>query len=512
MADRIDRSGGEADGIRSRPLFEVSGVRKKFGGTVALSDVSFDVSAGEIVALLGENGAGKSTLIKIMAGVFRADDGTMLFKGEPLTATNRAGRIAFIHQDLGLIPWMTVSENMMLGTRYRRRFGLIDWRNAREQAREALAIVGGDLDPDDRVGDLTRTERSLVAIARALATKAELIVLDEPTASLPQSEVERLHEVCRNLRQRGVGMIYVSHRLDEVYALTDRVIVLRDGRVAANRHTHGFEPKDLVHAIIGRPHDQVFVRPEAPATPREILSMDSVIAGDVGPVSINLGRGEIVGLVGLRGAGQDVVGKALFGVERADRGEVRLDGAPYAAIDPLDAIRKGVLMVAGDRNAESIAPGLTIRENMFLNPTASGRSLMSIRTGASEDRETQELGARISLRPNDPAAPIETLSGGNQQKVVMARWMRIGGKVLILEDPTAGVDVGAKAEIYKLLGDAVSHDLGVLLISTDFEEITAICHRVYVFVNGRITAEMKADELSVAALVNVASLSRVKAA
>jgi ribose transport system ATP-binding protein len=490
-----------------RPLFAVTGLRKKFGGTIALGGVSFDVSVGEIVALLGENGAGKSTLIKIIAGVFRADEGAMHFRDEPLTDANRRGRIAFIHQDLGLLPWMTVSENIMLGTSYPRRFGLIDWKSAAAEASKALAIVGGDLDPDDRVGDLTRTERSLVAIARALASKAELIVLDEPTASLPQSEVERLHAVLRVLRARGVGMIYVSHRLDEVYALTDRIVVLRDGQVAACRSTAGFDPKDLVRAIIGQPLEQVFVRPRMPERQDIVLDAKDLVSGDVGPVSFNVGAGEILGLVGLRGAGQDAIGKALFGIGRRDGGKVRLGGQAYAATGPLDAIRNGVLMVAGDRNADSIAHGLNVRENMFLNPTVAGRNLLDFRSTGAEDREARQLGARVRLRPNDPATPIETLSGGNQQKVVMARSMRIGGRLLILEDPTAGVDVGAKAEIYRLIGEATGRGLAVLLISTDFEEVTAICHRVHVFVGGRIVTEMHAADLSVEELVKAASLS-----
>ncbi len=488
-------------------LLAVSSVRKRFGGTVALRDVSFSVAAGEIVALLGENGAGKSTLIKIMAGVFAADAGTLSFRGGALQPAAKAGSIAFIHQDLGLIPWMTVAENMMLGSRYPRRFGLIDWQASRERARRALAEIGGEIDPDDRVEGLSRTDKSLVAIARALASHAELIVLDEPTASLPQSEVDKLHAVLRRLRERGVGMIYVSHRLDEVYALCDRVVVLRDGIVAATAKTADLDADALVQAIIGRPHDQVFVRPAAPTQLRTVLSFDRVEIGAIGPVELDLGSGEVVGLVGLRGAGQDAIGKALFGVEHVDRGTIMLAGETYRPRDPCDAISKGVLMVAGDRNAESIAQGMSICENMFLNPAAFGRGLLSPRSSASEDSEAEVLGARVRLRPNLPSAAIETLSGGNQQKVVIARWLRIGGKVLVLEDPTAGVDVGAKAEIYRLLNDALTEGLSVLLISTDFEEVTAICHRAYVFRSGRVVAELPESRLSIANLLNAASLS-----
>ncbi|NEI71624.1 ATP-binding cassette domain-containing protein [Rhizobium lusitanum] len=500
---------GAHSGRPSETLLDVSGVGKRFGGTIALREVSFAVSRGEIVALLGENGAGKSTLIKIMAGVYQADTGTLSFKGDSVPAATKAGSVAFIHQDLGLIPWMTVAENMMLATRYPRRLGLIDWRASRERASRALAEIGGEIDPGDRIESLSRTDKSLVAIARALASNAELIVLDEPTASLPQSEVERLHDVLRRLRSRGVGMIYVSHRLDEVYALCDRVVVLRDGVVATTAETSEIDAGSLIQSIIGRPHEQVFVRPSAPDGAGTVLSLEAVAIGTVGPVDLSLKTGEVVGLVGLRGAGQDAIGKALFGTEKVTSGTIRLSGAAYLPHDPLDAISQGVLMVAGDRNAESVAQGMSVRENMFLNPVASGRSLFGLRSSASEDREAETMGARVRLRPNLPSAPIETLSGGNQQKVVMARWMRIGGKVLVLEDPTAGVDIGAKAEIYRLLADALSNGLSVLLISTDFEEVTAICHRAYVFHSGKVVAEIPAADLSVTKLLGAASLSPV---
>jgi ribose transport system ATP-binding protein len=465
------------------------------------------VSAGEIVALLGENGAGKSTLIKIMAGVFQADTGSLRFADTSVPAAVKSGRIAFIHQDLGLIPWMTVAENMMLGTRYPRRHGLIDWRGSRARARHALAEIGGEIDPDDRIEALSRTDKSLVAIARALASNAEIIVLDEPTASLPQSEVERLHAVLRRLRDRGVGMIYVSHRLDEVYALTDRVVVLRDGAVATTAATAAIDADALVQAIIGRPHDQVFVRPPLPGDLADVMTLRAVGVGPVGPVDLVLRQGEVVGLVGLRGAGQDAIGRALFGVDPVRSGEIELGGIRYAPKDPFDAIAQGVLMVAGDRNADSVAQGMTVRENMFLNPIAAGRGLFGFRSPAAEEREAEAMGSKVRLRPNLPSMPVETLSGGNQQKVVMARWMRIGGKVLILEDPTAGVDVGAKAEIYRLLADALETGLAVLLISTDFEEVTAICHRACVFRTGAMVAELSQAELSIAALLNAASLS-----
>lgn len=491
------------------PVLELSKLSKRFGGTQAVSDVGFQVAAGQIVALLGENGAGKSTLIKMLAGIHSPDSGGFSYKGESFDPRKPHGGIAFIHQDLGLIDWMTVAENIcMMQNCYPRRFGLIDWSAARRDALAALAAVSDNIDPDARVQDLTRTEKSLVAIARALARKAGLVVLDEPTASLPQSDVEMLHAVLRRLRDGGVAMIYVSHRLDEVFAIADRVVVLRDGFLVGDEPIDALTGERLIHMIIGREIEEMFVHPDRPIDAREVLRLEALCTATTGPVSLSLRRGEILGLVGLRGAGQDAVGRALFGKERILAGRAVLaDGSSLNTTHPADSINQGICLVAGDRNAESVAPGMTIYENLFLNPGLTGRGLFRFRSARSEQSEARRIGGRFDIRPNDPHAAIEALSGGNQQKVVMARWMEVGGDVMILEDPTAGVDVGSKAEIYALLAQALEKGLAVLLISTDFEEVAAISHRACVFHAGRITAELPGHALSVEALLNAASLS-----
>ncbi|MGH6944379.1 MAG: sugar ABC transporter ATP-binding protein, partial [Geminicoccaceae bacterium] len=402
--------------------------------------------------------------------------------------------------------WMTVAENIAMAQGFPRQYGLIDWRAVERRARRSLALVADGIEPEARVQDLTRTEKSLVAIARALGAKADVLVLDEPTASLPRDEVETLFEVLRSLKARGVAMIYVSHRLDEVYAIADRLAVLRDGRLVAIQNTAATAPGDLVRLIIGRPPEAMFVRPSR----REgdaLLGFDGVVVNEVGPLDFTIGAGEIVGLAGLRGAGQEVVGRVLFGLLPLDGGRVRLHGETLDLMTPPSSIRHGICFVAGDRNADSIAQGLCVRENMFINPRACGRGLLDWRAPIDEAEETVRLGGGVGLQPNDPAAPIETLSGGNQQKMVMARWMRIGGRVLALEDPTAGVDVGAKADIYRLIADAVARGLAVLLISTDFEEVAQICHRALVFRGGRIVAELGGSSLSLEQLVHVASLA-----
>jgi ribose transport system ATP-binding protein len=486
-------------------ILSFHGMTKRFGGTLAVDRIDLDLYPGEILALLGENGAGKSTLIKMLAGVYTPDAGQIRRNGRPYDA-GKDTSIAFIHQDLGLIEWMTVAENIAMAQGFAKRLGLIDWQAVDRRARESLALVADGIQPEQRVQELSRTEKSLVAIARALGARAEVLVLDEPTASLPQDEVETLFAVLRSLKGRGVAMIYVSHRLDEVYAIADRLAVLRDGRLVAVQETAATAPGDLVRLIIGRPPEAVFVRPPRQAG-EALLRFTGVVAEGVGPLDLAIEAGEIVGLAGLRGAGQEAVGRLLYGLLPLERGAIRLAGERLDLASPHEAIGRGICFVAGDRNADSIAPGLSLRENMFLNPGAAGRGPLAWRAPADEAEETCRLGARVALQPNDPAAPIETLSGGNQQKLVMARWLRIGGRVLALEDPTAGVDVGAKAEIYRLLADAVGHGLAVLLISTDLEEVAAICHRALVFRAGRIVRELQADRLSLEQLIHVASLT-----
>lgn len=299
-------------------LLEFQNITKRFGGTTALRDVTLHLEAGEVLALLGENGAGKSTLIKALAGIHVPDEGQILFKGLPYHHTaakpNMKQRVAFIHQDLGLVEWMTVAENVGLAQGYSRRSGLISWADTECRATEALALVGCDFDTTNRVQDLSRTEKSLVAIARALAVEADVLVLDEPTASLPADEVERMFVVLRALRQRGVGMIYVSHRLDEIFRIADRVAVLRDGTLVGVQAVKDTTSTDLVNMIVGREVKDLYVRAKA-ARGRETLRVSKLATRDAGPVTFSAYQGEVLGLVGLRGAGQEAIGRALFGAE-----------------------------------------------------------------------------------------------------------------------------------------------------------------------------------------------------
>ena len=478
---------------------------KSFGGTQALKGVSLKVERGEIVALLGENGAGKSTLIKILGGIHRPDEGGVFIDGVPYAhEAGKAGgqKVAFIHQDLGLIEWMSVAENIALSLGYVRKGRRIDWSATEARADKALSLVEADFTATARVSSLTRTQKSLVAIARALAADCDYLVLDEPTASLPADEVERLFAALRPLKARGVGMIYVSHRLDEIFRIADRVAVLRDGQMVGMRAIEHTTPEELVGLIVGRKAREI-ARPAILEGP-SILKVSGLATGAVGPVSFEIKRGELLGLAGLRGAGHEDVGRALFGLI-PHAGKITLNGVTPDLTDAGAAMRSGIGLVARDRIAESVAPGLTIRENAFLNPSATGRRLLSLLSPRAEDELASELGRRVGLSPNDPTLAIEALSGGNQQKVVVGRWLDSGRQLLVAEDPTAGVDVGAKAEIYHLLYQALASGMGVLVVSTDFEETANICHRAIVFSRGLPVAELSGVELSTESLIQAAS-------
>ncbi|MEL6806627.1 MAG: sugar ABC transporter ATP-binding protein [Pseudomonadota bacterium] len=486
------------------------GIEKHFGGTYALKDVSLSVGRGEVVALLGENGAGKSTLIKVLGGIHHPDAGRVLIDGEPYQHSpagfGERQKVAFIHQDLGLIEWMTVAENIALALGFARRGGLINWGSVEAFAAKALAKVDCDFDPTTRVEALSRTEKSLVAIARALAVDSEFLVLDEPTASLPADEVERLFKALRPLRDQGVGMIYVSHRLDEIFQVADRVAVLRDGMMVGIRDIAHTTPEELVQKIVGRKARET-VKSTAPKGDT-ILHLDGFRVAGVGPLNFDLAENEIVGLVGLRGAGHEAISRALFGLVPFE-GTATLKGQTPDLSNPQKALAWGVGLVAKDRTEESVAMNLTIRENTFLNPQGFGRKILDILSPHTEAGQASIIGAELGLSPNDPSLAIEALSGGNQQKVVIGRWLATNRSLLICEDPTAGVDVGAKAEIYALLNRALAEGVGLIVVSTDFEEISTICHRAIVFSQGAIVDELSGTRLSTENLIQSASAGNI---
>lgn len=484
------------------PLLSVEHLEKAFFATRAAADVSFTVEQGEIVSLLGENGAGKSTVIKMLAGVYRPDSGRVLLSGADLDAPGQRKRISIVHQNLGLVEWMTVSENIAQSLGYPRRAGFISQKGMREQAERVLDSVGGGIDPDTRVFDLPRTERSLLAIARGLVSNPKLLVLDEPTASLPAADVERLFSVLRQLRDSGVGMIYVSHRLDEIYQISQRAVVMRNGRVVADRAVQDLSPDELVELIVGRNTESTtFDKPAEEVR----LNLDEVTVPGAGPVSIRVHRGEVVALCGLRGAGQEPIGRAVVGAVPMTGGTMTLDGAAFAPRSTYAAVSRGIGFATSNREAEAVAAGLSARENLFLNPRVWGRRAWQFRTARTEKIAAVRYLRAFDVRPSDPELSLDTFSGGNQQKVILARWFGIDRSVVVLEEPTMGVDVGAKSDIYGLLRDAVRAGTAAVVVSTDMEEVAKIAHRAIVFGRGRVVAELSGADLTIGNLVAAAS-------
>jgi ribose transport system ATP-binding protein len=485
------------------PLLSVEGLDKAFFATHAAQNVSFTVNEGEIVSLLGENGAGKSTVIKMLAGVYKPDSGRMLLSGADLDSGTVRKNVSFVHQNLGLVEWMTVAENIAQGLGYpRNQLGFIDQKKVNEQAERVLNAIGGGIDPEDRIFDLPRTERSLLAIARGLVSSPKLLVLDEPTASLPAADVERLFEVLHKLRASGVGMIYVSHRLDEIYQISQRAVVMRNGRVVADRRVSELPQSELIELIVGR---NTITPTFEPATTEVRLSLSNVTVTGAGPISITLHKGEVVALCGLRGAGQEPIGRAIAGADPLISGSMTLNGQPFRPKEPFDAVNRGIGFATSNRESEAVAAGLSARENLFLNPKVWGRKPWNFRSVKSEQKQASELLKKFDVRPSDPEIALDTFSGGNQQKVILARWFGVGREVVILEEPTMGVDVGAKADIYGLLRDAVRDGSAAIVVSTDMEEVAKIAHRAIVFGRGEVVAELSGADVTIANLISAAS-------
>jgi len=479
-------------------VLDVRGLVKRFGGTQALKAVDFSVRRGEIHALLGANGAGKSTLIKILAGVYTADAGTIEIGGEPLTHRN-AHRIAFVHQDLGLTETLSIAENMAMGYGYPRRGPLIDWRAVTKVAEASLQSLDSPLPVDRRVVDLSRAEKSIVAIARALSRKADLLILDEPTASLPEADVSRLFRMLMRLRQSGVSIVYVSHRLDEVFRLADAVTVFRDGAVVAVHRPLDILPEQLVREIVGSvPAARTRARTRLAGPP--CISVKDFRVGLFGPVSFDVARGEILGLAGLRGQGHEAVGRALAGVLPRTGGTLTVDGRVERLPTPAAAIAAGIGFATGKRAEEALAPNMTVAENLYLNPRNFGAGAWTYSLGSEERRACAATLNKFDVRPRDPDRDINTLSGGNQQKVVLARWAGRKYRVLVLEDPTIGVDVGAKSQIYRTLTEDADAGTTIVVVSSDLDELVQVCDRVLAFHRGRVVAELDRAQLTVEAL------------
>ena len=494
-----------------RRLLEMTGIAKSFGGVPVLTDVSLTLEAGEVLALLGANGAGKSTLVRILSGALQRDGGSIFLDGEPVAFDRpedaiRAG-LRLLPQEISVLPALSVAENIFMGDLPMARGRLlprVDRTRMRAEARRLLTELGLEVDPDRLVGSLSAPERRIVEIARALAGHARVLVLDEPTAALTESEIRRLFRVIATLRAQSVGIIYISHYLDEVFAVSDSIAVLRDGRNAGRFATREASHEAVVLAMLGVRMEGLYP-PVIGSSGEEICSVERLgLRGGQGELSFRIRAGEMLGMFGLIGSGIEMVGRALYGALGPIPGaSMRLKGAPYRPIDPRTAQARGIGFVAAERKEEGIIPDLSLRENITLP------FLSRYRDGLALSRERQRADVkhwieRLDIRTRSGEQPIRLLSGGNQQKACLARWLIGGMHLLILEEPTRGVDVGARREIYAALRTLVARGLGVLVISADAEEIAGLVDRVLVLARGRLAGEF-AHGVTAAQLLDAAS-------
>ncbi|HJE58935.1 MAG TPA: sugar ABC transporter ATP-binding protein [Nocardiopsis listeri] len=486
-------------------LLRVEGVRKAFPGVVALDDVDFDLRRGEVHALLGENGAGKSTLIKVLSGAHRPDRGRILVEGSETLIRDaqdaeRLG-IATIYQEFNLVPDITVAENIFLG-RQPRRFGFIDHRRMEAEASALLERVGVDVSPRAKVRGLGIARLQMVEIAKALSLNAEVLIMDEPTAVLTTEEVERLFAIARRLRADGVGIVFITHHLEEIAALADRVTVLRDGRSVA--HVGADTPEDeLVRLMVGRSIDEQYPR-ERPEAGEPLLRVRGLTRdGHFEDIDLDVRAGEVVGLAGLVGAGRTEVARSVFGADPYDSGTVEVLDRPLPGGDVNAAMTAGLGLVPEDRKGQGLVLDASVEDNLglvTLGPTSKGGFVDLVGQRASAERIAGDLGVRMS----SISQHVRTLSGGNQQKVVIGKWLLADSRVLILDEPTRGVDAGAKVEIYRLVNELTASGHAVLMISSDLPEVLGMSDRILVMAQGRITGELSAEDATQDAVMSLA--------
>ncbi|WP_380180446.1 galactofuranose ABC transporter, ATP-binding protein YtfR [Kalamiella sp. sgz302252] len=493
--------------LHSPPLLAISGLSKSFPGVKALDNVSFSIQPGEIMALLGENGAGKSTLIKVLTGVYRRDAGAVALAGKNIeprsTAEAQLSGIGTVYQEVNLLPNMSVADNLFIG-REPRRFGMIDRRRMNKEAEKLLRNYGFDLDVTRPLGHYSVAMQQIIAICRAVDLSAQVLILDEPTASLDASEVDMLFTLMRQLRARGMGLIFVTHFLDQVYKVCDRITVLRNGQFVATRETAALPQIELIKLMLGRELLETALQ-RAGST---LKSNQPVVEfkeygrkGTIEPFSLSVRPGEAVGLAGLLGSGRTETAELLFGIKSADSGSAFIRGKPHAIRTPAQASRAGIGFCPEDRKTDGIIGAASVRENIILALQAQRGWLRPIKK-----REQQQIAERyiksLGIRTPHADRPVELLSGGNQQKVLLSRWLVTKPQFLILDEPTRGIDVGAHAEIIRLIETLCADGLALLVISSELEELVGYADRVIILRDRRQVAEIPLEALSVASVVN----------
>ena len=480
------------------PLLAVEDVSRRFGATLALNKVRFDLRAGEVHALMGENGAGKSTLMKILAGNIQRDSGRILIDGReveirsPIEAA--AHGIAIIHQELNTVRDMTVAENLALGREPRTRFGTLDRRRMDEQAREKLARIHSTIDPRRPLGSFSVGMQQMVEIARAVGENARVLVLDEPTAALSRAEAQELYRIIGQMRSAGVGLIYISHRMEEVWQLADRVTVFRDGGYVGTGTLAQISPPDVVRMMVGRPVADLYHhdKRDPGAT---VLEVEGLAGTGVGPVNLSVRAGEVVCMAGLIGSGRTEVGRLLFGADPRTAGSVRIGGRPSRPADPFEAIADGIGMVPENRKEQGLFLDHSVEDNIAISSLDRFVAAGVVNRTERRDAVLTQM-KRLSLRLNALSLPVKALSGGNQQKAALARWLLRDSRVLILDEPTRGVDIGAKREIYEEIDQLARAGKAILVISSDLPEAIGISDRLLVMREGKIVSELVSEKTS----------------
>jgi ribose transport system ATP-binding protein len=488
-------------------LVEIRDLSKEFPGVQALDSISLTILAGEVHALVGENGAGKSTLVKVLSGVEQPDGGSVLLNGEPYVARSPeealAAGIRVVYQELNLLTYLTIEENLSFEQLPAHR-GLVDRRELRRRATELLEEVGLDVPPDTPVEELGIAQMQMVEIARALLTDAKLLILDEPTATLTPREVDRLFEIVRKLTARNIGVLFISHHLDEMKEIGDRVTVLRNGQWAATRKVADISVAEVIELMVGRALAEGFPFREQVMPGSELLSVEGLTyRGNVDPVSLHVRAGEILGIAGLVGSGRTEAMRAIFGADRATSGSIRVRGELVRIREPRDAVRAGVCLLTEDRKSQGLILDMSCAQN-----TTITRLDAIVRRGllqpAREMAETEALIDALSIKAQSAAQIVRFLSGGNQQKVVVAKWLFAESQILIFDEPTRGIDVGAKLEIYNLIWDLAERGKGIIVVSSDLPELLGICHRIAVFSRGAVVGELQRAEFSERAVLELA--------
>ena len=491
------------------PLLEVRDVSKGFPGVVALSKVSLTLGHSEVLALIGENGAGKSTLMKILAGVQEPDSGEVLIDGSPVridsVQTAFANGVALIHQELNLSDNLDVGANIFLG-REPKKYGLIDKHRIREESRELLSQVGLNVSPDTIVERLPIGQQQLVEIARALSVNARVLIMDEPTSSLSAREAQTLFTVVNNLRSKGVSVIYISHRLGEVKELADRVTVFRDGENAGDLSRDEISHDRMVRLMVGRDVSQFYVR--KPHTPGDVALRVNNLVTPANPghkVNFSIRAGEIVGVAGLVGAGRTEMLQVLFGVQPAVSGSIEVGGRTVPINNPKDAIHAGLALVPEDRKLQGLVLEMAVRTNVGLAGLERHQKKFGFLNSQQEGVDTAEMIRKLRIKTPNEQQVVQYLSGGNQQKVVLAKWLSLNPKVLLLDEPTRGIDVGAKQEIYRLMEELAEQGMAILFVSSEMEEILGMSDQTLVMHEGRITGKLTRAELNEEAVMQLAT-------